>query len=236
MKSSYIIAGSPRSGTTLLSDLLRSNGLGEPKEHFKATEVGQNFSKAIALGETTEEFAERLVRSCEHSMFGTKLMWPWLNVMLANSTNPCQEHHQLLEKILPSARYIYVSRRDRVGQAISLIRAMETNEWIALKNDPIGENHSWPKGIDPGRIHRTMLSLLFDNLAWKQQFSKGRIEHLSIIYEDLVENTRVVMESVGRYLAGESFVLRSVTTNILMQRDANTEAIRNEFLSSPTVK
>jgi LPS sulfotransferase NodH len=113
---------------------------------------------------------------------------------------------------------------------------METNEWIALKNDPIGENHSWPKGIDPGRIHRTMLSLLFDNLAWKQQFSKGRIEHLSIIYEDLVENTRVVMESVGRYLAGESFVLRSVTTNILMQRDANTEAIRNEFLSSPTVK
>lgn len=154
----YIVAATPRSGSTLLCELLKGSGVaGQPNEDFQALrstsrsrQPRQYFEGIDApfLGklaptdpgtpETDEEFAAKLAASKEASttpngVYGTKVMWGYFDDLAARlSTLPGlagASRNEALAQTFPALRFVQIQRADKVGQAISLWTAVQTLSW-----------------------------------------------------------------------------------------------------------
>lgn len=107
----YAICCTGRSGSSLLCDWLRNNGIGKPDEWLRDVEPSQeNFSRIVA----------------EHTVcgiFGVKLgLWSY------TLWRPEFDFH------------IYLHRRDTLAQAISYYRADATNVWATTNNDKLSQD------------------------------------------------------------------------------------------------
>ena len=146
----YVVCATPRSGSTLLCQGLKATGVaGRPEEYFEAVPatgrprvpedylVGLDDPEAFALlGDAAtpdpppystlldvaswDEHRARVRAwgTTPNGVFGAKLMWGHL---LDLPVSP--------DELFPGARYVWVRREDKVRQAISLWRAMQTQSW-----------------------------------------------------------------------------------------------------------
>src|SRR5205085_785449 len=88
-----------------------------------------------------------------------------------------------LEELLPAAfprpRYVWVTRRDKVRQAVSLWKAIQTEAWRGT--DAEGEHE--PVYHGPALEH--LVKMLADHdTQWESFFARTGIEPLVITYED----------------------------------------------------
>lgn len=126
----------------------------------------------------------------DNGVFGAKLMWnqlPELQALagelpeFAGLTTP-----QLLERLfggVGETKYIWVSRGDKVRQAVSLWKALQTRRWRAAgaRND-----RAQPEYRFEG-IHHLVGRLESDDRGWRDFFSEHDLEPLAISYEDDLE-------------------------------------------------
>ena len=93
---------------------------------------------AIALQTSAPPYADYLAAVLEegttpNGIFGAKVMWGYLSDFVSNlHTIPEYRHLDtpaLLATIFPRLHYIRVIRRDKVRQAISLWKALQTQTW-----------------------------------------------------------------------------------------------------------
>jgi LPS sulfotransferase NodH len=158
-------------------------GLRSYREHLERT---------FALGTT------------ENGVFGSKLMWSQLSELhaLAGELPEYEglDRFDLLEKLFDCPRYIRVTRRDKVRQAVSLWRALQTRSWRAEH----GGAHPQPaqlhyrfEGID-----HLVQALHEEDRAWGEFFAAHRVSPLSLVYEDHLDvdrdgTVRRVLEYLG---------------------------------------
>lgn len=151
---SYVVCATPRSGSTLLCALLAGSGVaGRPEEYFEflwrsgaprqPREYFAGVDDAVppALldllaptepGEADrgDPFPSALERgTTENGVFGAKLMWTHLLDLADRLERPADP--ALLAERLPEPRYVHVTRADKVAQAVSLWRAVQTLAWRA---------------------------------------------------------------------------------------------------------
>jgi LPS sulfotransferase NodH len=214
--SSYLVCATPRSGSTLLVEALKSTGVaGRPEEFFEARvrtgrprtaagyfrepgapDIGGILGDPEKLGEAPDysrvdgidDYAEHIERSFRlgttpNGVFGAKLMWMHLHDFAefagrlpAFSGLALEE---LLPAVFPAPRYVWVTRRDKVRQAVSLWKAIQTAAW---RGDATAADH------EP-RYHQEALDHLVRMLAdhdtlWASFFARAGIEPLVIHYED----------------------------------------------------
>jgi LPS sulfotransferase NodH len=159
----YLVCATPRSGSTLLCAVLASTGrAGRPEEFFEARcESGiprrpREYFKAasgLPLARVPDvdpptppysdlravmrwrEHFERSLRagSTPNGVFGAKVMWMHLSDLARFAGTPRAE---VLERLFPDATFVWVRRADRVRQAISLWKAMQTQVWRAEAERP----------------------------------------------------------------------------------------------------
>lgn len=213
VRRSYVIASLPRSGSTLLARALWDTGVaGAPGEYFNPRHMADFFRR---WGRVRPSAVARLVlagprvwqqsgtwrslsipdyvralkrhRTGPNGVFGVKLHYRHLQ---QSFLEPGHDVDELLEQ----PRWIWLVRRDHVGQAISYVRALQTDAWREDAGAR-GEIH-----YDFERIARRLEDLRARERAWEHWLAEHGIEPLRLVYEGFVASYASTVRTVLRYL------------------------------------
>jgi len=199
VKSRYVIASTPRTGSYLLCESLAATGLaGQPTEPFSRDFRGA-FCRMWGLGSGVafdEYFSAVLRNGAMNGVFGVKIHWRQIDWLMQQS-GMRGGVGDILERLFPRAKYIQLIRRDRRGQAISLYRASASNQWWRIP----GVRNDQVTGPDPEfnaqSIRRLEAELDVEQTAWVQHFRHSGIVPIVVEYETLVMHRR---DEVARIL------------------------------------
>jgi trehalose 2-sulfotransferase len=191
------LEGLPRTGAGIRDDMTPPkappysslHGLSSYREHLERT---------FKLGTTP------------NGVFGSKLMWRQLPELRALASALPEyaglETAELLESLFGEPAYVWVSRRDKVRQAVSMWRALQTRSWRHGGGGERPEDRELVyrfEGID--HLVRTFEA---EDRSWQQFFAANGIDALAVSYEDDLErdrerSVRAVLDRLGlRVTAG----------------------------------
>lgn len=216
-----VIASVERTGSTLLCSLLRgTRAAGTPIEYLNIQT--RNFAKFRELHGVprlrrryrslgwlrtrTGRFAWRNIRWFDPSSYRQYLM----AVARANTTsngvfgikmhwNQYKRHMLDLNLSVDfwkvPVTWVRISREDEIRQAISFVRAAQTNSWnsnMEVQREPI---------YDGLAIVDALERIASENADWRSYFEHNNIEPLNITYEQLTQDmdatVRRIMERIG---------------------------------------
>jgi LPS sulfotransferase NodH len=216
VRKSYLVCATPRSGSTLLCALLAGTGVaGRPEEYFERLarsglprqprEYFEGVEDTALLahlaptdpGEPDDSDpipAALAAGTTANGVFGAKLMWAHLLDLAERLGRPADG--SLVAQRLPAPRYVHVTRGDKVAQAVSLWRAVQTRAWRAGDVKEEGE-----AAYHGGAIAHLVAQVSEQDEAWRDWFAANGIRPLTIAYEDLAgaaqATTATVLEHIG---------------------------------------
>ena len=126
-----------------------------------------------------------------NGVLGTKIMWAYFRdfVRLARRTTAPDVHPcEVPASVLPNLRrFVWMRRRDTTRQAVSLWKALQTQQWRKDSDEEVGG-----QGLRFSFAAVDHLKLRIDehNAAWQDFFEGCGVEPLEVVYEDLVEDYR----------------------------------------------
>jgi LPS sulfotransferase NodH len=259
---SYLVCATPRSGSTLLCELLDQTGVaGRPEEYFEALrhsgvprrpheyfdhERHANIIERLAFREMPDGLARPAnplwdpsnygryldwtleQGTTPNGVFGAKLMWGYLGDFadllrtiegMADLPLPA-----LLSRAFPGLRYIQITREDKVRQAVSLWKAVQTQAW--RQGDP-----SYTGPLDEPVFSFRAINYLVrlhtaHDASWDAYFlGLGEPPQLKVTYEELAADPEPVVHRVLEHLgipAPDPLPLRSPRLSV--QADDLSEA------------
>jgi LPS sulfotransferase NodH len=232
---SYIICTNPRSGSWLLSEGLTSTSLaGNPREWFNHLQE-QQYRARWRLQHTTDLSRHEYLRLARadstgrNGVSGTKLMYyqfAELPATVAELDNmPGLTPAQALARLFPHARHIWLTRRDKRRQAISLFIASMTNTWWHIDAAARDRQQTGAEpAFDPAAIARLEQVLVENDAKWQAYFDDNRIDPLVIHYEDLAADYRGTIVAVLRWLGiPGAEAVQLPPTRLKRQSDARNE-------------
>jgi len=203
--TSYLVCGTPRSGSSLLCEALTNTGIaGRPEEYFQpANEI---IWKERWGTSTCAEYLSRAIAQCTtpNGVFGVKMMWGYFDHFL-HTVHQMPDYkkrkmpvHSMLQAIFPNLHYIWIKRRDTVRQAVSQAKAIQTKQWVVR-----GENSRPARKPEFSfmQIDFMVQEIQVHNAAWRRFFTEHHIQPLVIVYEDFVsryeETVREALQHLG---------------------------------------
>lgn len=197
---SYFICFTVRSGSSLLSQLLADTGLaGHPKEHFY-----HNISPNCPGGDVIPDYRAYLERVLDadtsaNGVFGSKVGGGfWMD--FARRLRSIEGYGSLplkaaLDRVFPDLRYLHLTRRNKVRQAISHWMAIQTGRWSSL--DAV--QNPAPR-YDFAAIDHLLQEIIMREAVWAEHFSENGIHPYVIIYEDFVEHPAATVRAILDHL------------------------------------
>jgi LPS sulfotransferase NodH len=192
----YLVCSTPRTGSNLLTLMLATTGrAGNPKEFFEPQHAMPMFVKEVGMSSVTEalgavpEYIEKLkVRySTSNGAFGVKIHYEHFAHLRNAGTR--------LEDLLHPCRLVFCRRSNITRQAISLVRALQTNVWIA------GDTPRSEPVFDADRITHFIHLIRNHNSSWEHFFTRQQVEPYRVAYETFVERKepeiRALLEFLG---------------------------------------
>ena len=182
---SYIVCSMPRSGSSLLCDVLAGTELaGAPTEYFDRNQM-EAFQREWDAS-TVDAYLSKLLskKTSLNGVFGVKAHFHQLREALGD---------RRLDDLFPDLHLIYIARRDHVRQAVSWARAIQTGQWASDHPVRGGE----PR-FDPAQLRDLLGRIEQEERDWQAFFESRGAEPLRIDYEDL---TGAVNQTVLRVLA-----------------------------------
>jgi LPS sulfotransferase NodH len=141
-----------------------------------------------------------------NGVFGAKLMWGYLGDFaellrgidgMAGRSLP-----DLLSRAFPGLRYVQITRRDKVRQAVSLWKAVQTQAWQrdAGASDDGHDGRLLEPVFSFRAINYLMRQLTAHDASWDAYFLGLGYEPLKVTYEELADSTEGVVHSVLEHL------------------------------------
>ncbi len=195
LRRSYIVASTPRCGSTFLCSLLWQTGvLGAPSEYWNCHKSGARKTIGIRMMERLEatsgaDYLTKLLacRTSQNGVFGVKVHFFDFQEVLRGFPH-------MLEMLAP-VTFISIEREDKIAQAVSLARSLQTGAWIA------GRNRQRPDlTYDRDLISRCLTSLEAQRLGWVRWFETSRIDPHRVSYEKLAADTGGVVSGIVELL------------------------------------
>lgn len=93
--------------------------------------------------------------------------------------------HALLTELFPNLNYIWIMRRDKVRQAVSLWKGLQTLIWWQRTGAPLPELKKDPE-YDFEAIDYFVQEIVFHEAAWQAYFTRYGLAPFTVIYEDFV--------------------------------------------------
>lgn len=232
--SAYLICTTPRSGSTVLSQVLEDTGIaGRPEEYFQQTAahgvargpldyLGQDLLDEVLPGSAPRDMGlttydprrfpgfgayldwVREEATTPNGVFGIKVMSAYMEGLTANlrallGRDASSGAADLIAAVLPAPRYVFLTRADKVRQAISLWRAIQTWTWRHEEPAPVAPEVSL--SYDFRVLDHLRRSLEAEEAWWEDFFAASGIEPLRIVYEEFArdhESTVVaILDHVG---------------------------------------
>jgi trehalose 2-sulfotransferase len=219
--ATYVIASTPRSGSSLLAAGLVATGVaGRPEEYFSPDDI-ESYKEDLKLPMNCSwgEYLAKVMAfaATENGVWGVKIHWRHV-VLLARALGFRGDPGVVLEVLFPAAVFVNIVRADRRAQAISLFRAETTGEWFRSLGLPTTVR---PWGLYLGRptpgaavdltgvaptyeqIIGMERSLDAEQAAWTNFFTTRRRKVLTVRYEELDANYRGEIARVLQFLGAD---------------------------------
>lgn len=123
----------------------------------------------------------------ENGIFAAKLMWNYFNdfleLMRGIPRFAGMGDGSLLSGAFPALQYVFVSRNDKVRQAVSLWRALQTSVWRHQEGDPTAPERRPVYSFDA--IDHLLNQLRRNEDAWRGFFFRTGQRPLQLFYEDI---------------------------------------------------
>ena len=221
---SYIIASTPRSGSSLLSAMLWDTGIaGVPHEYFH-DKHSLDFIKRWDVKTMSQYFSLLLRnRSTPNGVFGAKLH-------LHQMANFPLGYKDLVD-YLHSPKYIYIQRKNKLLQAVSFVRAFKTKQWEVKEGESV-------KSVE---YDFTMLDKAYKKLndaeeKWEQYFSEFGISPFRIVYEEFVNSKENTIREVLCYLGQDPDSVEIAPPSMRKMADSLSEEWVSRYLDDCRIK
>jgi LPS sulfotransferase NodH len=141
-----------------------------------------------------------------NGVFGAKLMWGYLGdfaeLLRGIHGMAARSLPDLLSRAFPGLRYVQITRRDKVRQAVSLWKAVQTQAWQrdAGASDDGDDGRVLEPVFSFRAINYLMRQLTAHDASWDAYFLGLGYEPLKVTYEELAESTEGVVHSVLDHL------------------------------------
>jgi len=205
----YLVCATPRSGSTLLCEMLRDTGrAGRPLEHFEILrhsglprqpreyfedlpdpELLKLLARPQSDGPSREapvDWWARIVREGigDNGVWGGKLMWGHVDDLVCRARElpglAGVGLEEVVHELLDDPQLIFVTRGDRIAQAVSLWRAVQSQSWRADE-----ERDAESVVYDFTGIDHLVGQLESDERAWREWFARTGRRPTEVTYEQL---------------------------------------------------
>jgi len=199
----YMICATPRSGSTLLCEALRHTGFaGNPDEYFGPMHVARWQEKWQAHSE--REYLEKVMQEGlgNNGVWGVKVMrlyWRNLIAQLQSVNGGLHKSEiELLNMRFPGLRFIWITRRNKVRQAISWMKFVQGMAWIWEDDKP---QVITGLKFQPAVITEFITQTAIHEAAWLSFFQQSDVQPYIVVYEDFVnayeETAREILDYLG---------------------------------------
>lgn len=228
--SAYVICGTPRSGSTLLCEMLWASGVaGRPNSYFREQDSA-HWATVWNIDVSDDRAFLDAMRTHGRdgtNMFGLRLMWG----SLAHATQRLQrglEHIADLPTLCQMAfgptRFIHLSRADTLAQAISLVRAEQSGLWHLNADGSVLEGRAAaPVHYDGARIGTVLDEIKADNAHWTAFFADHDLVPLRLDYETLAADPQAALAFVLTALGFHADIAATVPTRTARMADGISE-------------
>ena len=213
----YIICATPRSGSTLLCDLLADTGVvGRPDSFFRLQSRSwwaQYLNVPVAEWPDEYAFDQSFLTAALHEgtagtqIFGMRLMWrdfgnlcKRLDVLYPGLSNDSTR----FQAAFGPTHFVHLSRKDKVAQAVSRIKAEQSGLWHVDVNG-IERERVKPEQApvyDERIISKQVAECEKHDAAWVSWFIQQNIQPVCITYEALSDNPQatlaIVLSALGQ--------------------------------------
>jgi LPS sulfotransferase NodH len=222
-KNCYFVCTLPRSGSWLLCESLEQTRIaGRPREYFEP----KLFEKKPEA-RYPEELA-RIIRAgtTKNGVFGVKFHWYQFEYMSqiiapdrrAEVSIPC-----LVAEQFANLRYVWLTRRDKVRQAVSYFRASKTGQWWKIPGVNTDDDDPATPKFDFDRIRYLEQLLVNGEAKWQKYFEEYDIDPLVLVYEEFSDDHESAVLEVLSYLGLHSPRQMNLKPRLLRQADALTQ-------------
>ncbi|MEM9785778.1 MAG: Stf0 family sulfotransferase [Pseudomonadota bacterium] len=205
----YLLCTMPRSGSTMLCDLLTQTGVaGRPNSFFRPQSMA-NFAAdwgvpTQTLGSFDQSYIDTAIAqgTAGTGCFGMRIMWqnnmPGLLKRLGALFPAASTDLERFTAAFGELRFIHLLRRDKVAEAVSYAIAEQSGLWhrnadgsemerIAPPAEPIydyDQIHSLYREVNDGHSH------------WQNWFHDQAIAPMRVTYEDLVDDPATQLRGI----------------------------------------
>jgi LPS sulfotransferase NodH len=180
-----------------------------------------NLSSNASAYDYLEEVLNRTTTS--NGVFGLKIHWHQLSNLLLRlfpARTTCESINELLY-LFPDVHYVFLSRRDKVRQAVSYARALQTNIWWRIDGVCDPQERCVEPCYDPEQIATLLERLQLYEASWESFFSQMGLTPLRLIYEDFVSHEAV--ESALDFLGNSTRIGEIPAPRLRRQADEISE-------------
>lgn len=213
----YAVCGAPRSGSNYFCQVLGSTGvLGHPREYFNG--AVRRLRDDPAYPDDRQEQIHRILTmgATENGVYALKL-FPGL----FDAVSP----HVRLTEALPNLTFVRLRRRDVLGQAISWVRSIQSQQFRST--DAVQGEIAY----DGEAIRAYVAQVCQRNARWEMFFARTGIEPIAFTYEDIAADPQPAVDRVAAAM-GVDPAPRIDPDRIALriQRDDHSAAWRERFI------
>jgi LPS sulfotransferase NodH len=149
-----------------------------------------------------------------NGVFGAKLMWGYFGdfVSLLREIPAYREVpiRELLPTVFPDLRYVRVVRANKVPQAVSLWKAVQTATWRSEDEEATVDEADTSNGLGPRlKFHFRAIEHLLDQIlaheaCWDAFFEHCGVRPRVVFYEDFIESYETTTLEILRYIGVEA--------------------------------
>jgi trehalose 2-sulfotransferase len=202
---SYLVCGTPRTGSTYLCSLLASTGVaGRPESYFREPDQeawAARLGVAVADDGSFDYRAlvEGAIRagSTPNGVFAARIMWGTMHSLVQGLGRVRAAEHDLdvLTDAFGPLRMVFLHRGDVVEQAVSWARAEQTGYW------QLGDVPSAAPTFALTQVDQLVRTIEAHNEAWRSWFTEQAVQPHVVVHEDLVADpdrtVRTILELLG---------------------------------------
>ncbi|GAB4170316.1 MAG: Stf0 family sulphotransferase [Terrimicrobiaceae bacterium] len=229
----YLVCATARSGSNLLTDGLHGTRLaGRPKQFFLPKFESEYAAKLGLEGAGFAEYVQGVIdrSATSNEVFGFKLMAWYLEEFLGRlrEAYPCAppSSHQLLGKVFPRLKYVRIIRRNKLRQAISKARALQTGLWKVQE----GNASRAEPGFDPDLIGKCLAEVVDDDRVWDAFFHGAGVEPMVVEYEQLCSDYDATVRSTLEFIGVRIPSHTRIDMATIKQSDAMSDAWEKLYL------
>ncbi len=204
-------------------EALRASGLPtRPKEYFEGVENSDITRILGNYSRIDERPPQRFANYSDYlhavlekgttsnGVFGAKVMWGYFGDFVGNIRQiPHYREMAVSDSLLaifPNLHYILVSRLDKVRQAVSLWKAIQTQTWrideheVSSNSTTLSRHQESELVFNFAAIDHLVQRITQHDAAWQHYFTCLGIQPFTVVYEELVSTYEATAIAILRYL------------------------------------